>query len=387
MILPLRPVSHCAGPSSARRLHLVAPAIAAILGAVSACGPDGAQRHPKRAGWEKPILPAATISLHSAPPLPAPAGAIDAWISSLRPGLRLGALVGDTTQEFGTPADAITDARGRIFVLDADAREIRVYDASGELWRRIGGPGRGPGEFVQPRALAVDSAGELFVFDGLGRITVFSLAGDSVRVVRTIETRLDVSDACLTHDRMLILGHGPVSAGALHVFTLAGERVGSSRALYASGNRIVRSQLSEGRLACSPGGTILVAPLYLPQLLAFDATGQLIWWVLVDDYRPLDVIEADRGSTMHTPDAGFDFTWSIVVAPSGDEALWQIKTTPGKAGHAARGPPAIRNLLVTLDSRSVRQLKDGPPPVIGWNSEGLLSLGIDPYPYVERLHP
>ena len=56
---------------------------------------------------------------------------------------------------FGSIKDVEVDDAGRIYVLDDRAREVVVLDSLGKLLGRIGGPGRGPGEFVGPDAVAL----------------------------------------------------------------------------------------------------------------------------------------------------------------------------------------------------------------------------------------
>ncbi len=67
----------------------------------------------------------------------------------------------------------------RVYVLDAQALLVRVYDrASGEHLADFGGEGAGPGEFRGPTGLAVGSD-TVYVRDPrLGRISLFSLSGE-----------------------------------------------------------------------------------------------------------------------------------------------------------------------------------------------------------------
>lgn len=68
----------------------------------------------------------------------------------------------------------------RIFVLDTQVPTVRVYDLDGQHLMDIGREGGGPGEFRQPRSIAIDPVkGHLYVRDRRnGRINVYSLDGD-----------------------------------------------------------------------------------------------------------------------------------------------------------------------------------------------------------------
>ena len=75
------------------------------------------------------------------------------------------------SQYFWQPNDILVAPNGNIFVAEghsssdtANAR-ILVFDKNGKYLREFGKKGKGPGEFDQPHALAMDSRGRLFVGD------------------------------------------------------------------------------------------------------------------------------------------------------------------------------------------------------------------------------
>ncbi|MGD8700356.1 MAG: hypothetical protein PVJ43_13760 [Gemmatimonadales bacterium] len=81
--------------------------------------------------------------------------------------------------------DVTLDAFGRIYVLDRQPKEVRVFDPSGVHVRTQGGEGGGPGELRNPIGLAWGPAGNLWVVDQQNaRYTVFDTAGNYVRSVR-----------------------------------------------------------------------------------------------------------------------------------------------------------------------------------------------------------
>jgi len=70
--------------------------------------------------------------------------------------LTIGRVAGPPEYTFGVIGDVEVDPEvGEIFVLDAMADRIRVYDWEGEHLRSWGREGEGPGEFDSPAALAV----------------------------------------------------------------------------------------------------------------------------------------------------------------------------------------------------------------------------------------
>ena len=71
---------------------------------------------------------------------------------------------------FYQPNDVITNAAGEIFVCEghsdgAAIQRISKFDRTGKFIKETGKAGSGPGEFLQPHALAFDSRGRLFVAD------------------------------------------------------------------------------------------------------------------------------------------------------------------------------------------------------------------------------
>lgn len=94
---------------------------------------------------------------------------------------RLGQGIG----EFELPVDLAIDpdpGLGSIYVVDAEADQVRVYAPSGTLLRTIGSPGSGPGELDFPVAVHVSAAGEVYVGDQSNdRVQVFQRDGTFLR--------------------------------------------------------------------------------------------------------------------------------------------------------------------------------------------------------------
>jgi len=73
-----------------------------------------------------------------------------------------------------------------IYVQDARARKIKIFDKEGKLLREFGNRGQGPGEFQTPRFLQLLSQNKLKVFDMSNkRISIFSLNGDLIQEIST----------------------------------------------------------------------------------------------------------------------------------------------------------------------------------------------------------
>lgn len=96
--------------------------------------------------------------------------------------LDVGGVDGSPDYEFGEIRGVAVDDPGAMYVLDAQARRVAVYDSLGAFVRTFGGPGAGPGELS-------DNTGGLLLLDGAllipdpgnRRVDVFTTAGDFVR--------------------------------------------------------------------------------------------------------------------------------------------------------------------------------------------------------------
>jgi hypothetical protein len=92
--------------------------------------------------------------------------------------LRIGAVEGDPDYQFGQIGLLAVDSRDRIFVLDAQARHVRVYSPDGAYEQTIGGPGAGPGELGQQAAALYMGPGDTLLVPDLANQRVNRYAPD-----------------------------------------------------------------------------------------------------------------------------------------------------------------------------------------------------------------
>ena len=91
-------------------------------------------------------------------------GAGEGW--TLEEELRIGTVDGDVEYQFGQIGLIAVDSRDRLFVIDAQARNIRVFSPDGTYEQTIGQPGAGPGELgAQVGALFMGPGDTLLVPD------------------------------------------------------------------------------------------------------------------------------------------------------------------------------------------------------------------------------
>ena len=150
------------------------PGAIVLLGLLAACGEAG----PGLATAVRDTLPGGIPRVMS----PSPTG----WADSADP--RAWRLVPDGVfaGEPGTPSELIdprslaVDAAGRIYVADQKPVVIKVFDASGRFLHTVGREGEGPGEFRAP-FIAVHGAALVVHDPQVSRTSVFDTAGTFIR--------------------------------------------------------------------------------------------------------------------------------------------------------------------------------------------------------------
>jgi len=105
------------------------------------------------------------------------------WEFSSAPTLELGSEEIPSEVFFGVRGlRALPD--GGVLVVDAGSREIRFFDASGNLTKRTGQRGRGPGEFDDPHLVQSLEDDSLLLWDGgLSRFQLLSGHGEHVGTI------------------------------------------------------------------------------------------------------------------------------------------------------------------------------------------------------------
>ena len=71
----------------------------------------------------------------------------------------------DENAAFHHPSDVDMDDIGNIYVLDTGNSRVQKFGPDGKYLATIGRKGQGPGEFIMPESLDIDSAGNLIVHD------------------------------------------------------------------------------------------------------------------------------------------------------------------------------------------------------------------------------
>ena len=95
-------------------------------------------------------------------------------VATLVPEVSVGELDGPEEYLFGSVASIAVDDDRTVYVLDAQAQHVRVFDSAGTYVKTLGRRGEGPGELSHGEAIAVLPDGRLLVRDPANmRVQVF----------------------------------------------------------------------------------------------------------------------------------------------------------------------------------------------------------------------
>lgn len=96
--------------------------------------------------------------------------------------LRIGTVAEEGPDLFGQITSLTVDAAGRIYVLEGQAQEVRVFGPDGRHLRTIGRKGAGPGEFARALRIEIGPDGNLWAADPQNnRVSVFDTTGRYLR--------------------------------------------------------------------------------------------------------------------------------------------------------------------------------------------------------------
>lgn len=250
---------------------------------------------------------------------------------TLRETLRIGRVEGDGPDVFGRIAGLESDAQGRIWVLDGQTAEVRLFDAGGVPVRTFGREGAGPGEFRAPAGLVLGPRGDLWIADpGNGRYARWDTAGtERETIAMRSPPQRSAFEGGIADGRLFDVAQAPGEAPVSPLMAMAGMSAGREVLqvmLRTDGGEpgpeaIAIPRLEEPLEVFRAGGMTMAVPYGARLRWRFDPRGYL-WFGTTDAYRivqrsfagdtvrilerayaPLPVTDADIDAWLATPSA------------------------------------------------------------------------------------
>lgn len=92
--------------------------------------------------------------------------------------LRTFGLLGDGSGAIRDPRGVAVDRHGNVYLVDRAFSKVQIFDDQGRFLLAFGEPGRGPGQFNMPSDIFIDDNDLLYISDSFnGRVQVFRLLG------------------------------------------------------------------------------------------------------------------------------------------------------------------------------------------------------------------
>jgi len=210
----------------------------------------------------------------------------------------IGLLEGPDAFLFGEVGD-VALAADRLFVLDEQLEEVRVFSTAGEHVVTLGGPGQGPGEFMRPNALAIEpeSMG-VWVGDETRRFIQYSLENDLPRFLGTLQVDAEVEDVCFAG--LAAIAYAPMVFGGEPLRRITSDGDAELFGLEAYGSPSVQLNYALGRdgiIACGPTGTpaSVFHASSIGEIRAYGALGEPLWVTAIEDFIGPDARELENG--------------------------------------------------------------------------------------------
>lgn len=176
---------------------------------------------------------------------------------------------GTADGQFKTPADAVADSQGNLWVLDRGNGRLQKFGLDGQFISKFGSPGSAEGKLETPGAIALDAAGNLLVAE-YGRVQKFSPQG---QLLAKFGPWTSGQGAVNLTNGITVGSDGSIwvsDLGTVQRYTAAGqfiERVG------ASGTGAVVGPQS---LDTAPNGDVYVADAEADRIKVFNKEGDFV---------------------------------------------------------------------------------------------------------------
>jgi hypothetical protein len=236
---------------------------------------------------------------------------------------RIGIAEGDGPHLFGLIEGVAVSADGSILILDSRFNEVRLFDSAGRFRTKVGGPGRGPNEFLAPEALGIDGRGRVVVADRGNQLKLFVMAGDRLTYESRVAAEFVPEDMCVVGDFAYVQGFRRSDKTTIHRYGLRDKTTFSFGPVYESANWLVQSQLSDGSIGCTRD-VLVYAFRLLPIVRGYTRDGTPLWIARIRDFGIMNLVESiepDGRPSLTQGGKEFSSVDGLVAGPAGTLVL------------------------------------------------------------------
>lgn len=193
----------------------------------------------------------------------------------------------------GNVKDVVSWRDSLFFVLDDVSQTVVVLDRAGDMVDEVGQRGRGPGEFTEPVAIAVDIEGVLSVADRDRRVQRFRHRPSGYEYDTSYTLHFTPTVACALGEQ-IVFGGLDSDRHTLHMYGPEGTHQYSFGHHFAAEHPIKAITFSEiSSVVCSEALETVVASFhYVPFVLAYSINGEPLWQSTLETFRPIPTREA-----------------------------------------------------------------------------------------------
>ncbi len=213
----------------------------------------------------------------------------------------IGVSEGDFNYMFGRIIDLEIDNENRLYVLEGEFNEVRVYDNNGKYINKISKSGNGPGELTRGFDLSINNE-YLFITDNNFEVEVFKKNKSSSYFEYLKNMKLDYIPYHIASCEDFVFISGLASytnredmnlSKNIHVYDIeTGKYLSSFEDSYKSNSILASVQLTKNKIVCNESSeTVIVVNYYLPYIKGYTYDGKLKWIVKLNDYNSKDLKE------------------------------------------------------------------------------------------------
>ena len=275
-----------------------------------------------------------------------------------------------------------------MLIVDDALERLALFGPGGAWLEPIGRPGRGPGEFEQPRAVTRLPDGAILVAEGV-RLQRFNRSGAGYEFAQALPLDVPAQDICAFGDTVVSNGsrrNDPV----VHLYAANGDTLRAFGAVYHSPNEMINEEMGVGQVACDQVDDVIAFATRGPlgEVRGFRPDGTMLWRTVLHGVRANQIEDAPGGYRVTRSVDGVHSLFSLITIPGRGFLLqWTFRTPEELAARASYG----KILTFLLDPATGHAL--GPdstlPPILAATDTTILVSTEEPEPRFEirRLLP